>query len=357
MLKLPELIRVSPVKPTGAGGGFVVAALLALLTFFGAVGDAAAAFPNGYTYRRLITVTAAQVSGGPHTNFPVLVSTTLTDLKTTANGGKVTDAQGDDIIFTASDGSTQLSHEVETYVASTGQLIAWVRVPSLAATSTIYIYYGNSAVTTFQGSVPGSVWDANFKGVWHLKEGTGVTAAAIFHLRHALDEAGFLRNAEIQVEALNHALANVAADRVRMHVCWGNYEGPHTHDIALTKILPIILKAKPMAFLLEGANPRHAHEWEIWKSYKLPADKVLVPGVVETTSNFVEHPEVVAQRIVRYAEVIGRERILAGSDCGFGTFAGFGPVHPSVGWMKLKSLAEGAAIASRKLWGKAGSAS
>jgi 5-methyltetrahydropteroyltriglutamate--homocysteine methyltransferase len=168
-----------------------------------------------------------------------------------------------------------------------------------------------------------------------------------------LDEAGFLRNAEIQVEALNHALANVAADRVRMHVCWGNYEGPHTHDIALTKILPIILKAKPMAFLLEGANPRHAHEWEVWKTHKLPADKVLVPGVVETTSNFVEHPEVVAQRIVRYAEVIGRERILAGSDCGFGTFAGFGPVHPSVGWMKLKSLSEGAAIASKKLWGKA----
>src|ERR1700693_4047215 len=171
-----------------------------------------------------------------------------------------------------------------------------------------------------------------------------------------LDEAGFLKNAESQVEALNHALANCPADRVRMHVCWGNYEGPHTHDIALTKILPIIMKAKPMAFLLEGANPRHAHEWEVWKTHKLPADKVLVPGVVETTSNFVEHPEVVAQRIVRYAEVIGRERILAGSDCGFGTFAGFGPVHPSVGWMKLKSLSEGAAIASKKLWGKAGSA-
>jgi 5-methyltetrahydropteroyltriglutamate--homocysteine methyltransferase len=171
-----------------------------------------------------------------------------------------------------------------------------------------------------------------------------------------LDEAGFLRNAEIQVAAINHALANCPADRVRMHVCWGNYEGPHTHDIALPKILPIILKAKPMAFLLEGANPRHAHEWEVWKSHKLPADKVLVPGVVETTCNFVEHPEVVAQRIIRYADVVGRERILAGSDCGFGTFAGFGPVHPSVGWMKLRSLAEGAAIASKKLWGKAGSA-
>jgi 5-methyltetrahydropteroyltriglutamate--homocysteine methyltransferase len=168
-----------------------------------------------------------------------------------------------------------------------------------------------------------------------------------------LSEEEFLRHAEIQVEALNHALANVPADRVRMHVCWGNYEGPHTHDIAIHKIMPIVLKAKPMALLLEGANPRHNHEWEYWKTTKLPDDKILVPGVVETTCNFVEHPEVVAQRIERYANVVGRERVLAGSDCGFGTFAGFGPVHPSVGWMKLKSLAEGARIASARLWGKA----
>src|SRR6185369_13273004 len=125
-----------------------------------------------------------------------------------------------------------------------------------------------------------------------------------------LDEAGFLKNVEIQVAAINHGLANVPADRVRMHVCWGNYEGPHTHDIALTKILPLVLKAKPMAFLLEGANPRHNHEWEVWKSYKLPQDKILIPGVVETTCNFVEHPELVAQRLIRYAEVVGRDRIL-----------------------------------------------
>src|SRR5579862_2914604 len=171
-----------------------------------------------------------------------------------------------------------------------------------------------------------------------------------------LDEAGFLRNAGIQVEAINHALANVPADRVRMHVCWGNYEGPHTHDIALTKILPIVLKAKPMALLLEGANPRHAHEYEVWKTHKLPDNKVLVPGVVETTCNFVETPELIAQRIQRYADVIGRERVLAGSDCGFGTFAGFGPVHPSIGWMKLKNLAAGARLASDRLWGRAGAA-
>ncbi len=150
----------------------VIPAVLALLTLIGAVHDAEAAFPNGYSYRRLIDITNAQVSGGPHTNFPILVSTTLADLRTTGNGGKVTDAQGDDIIFTDSDGSTQLAHEIERYVPSTGELVAWVRVPSLAATSTLYIYYGNSAVTTFQGNVTSNgvtgVWDNSFKGVWHL---------------------------------------------------------------------------------------------------------------------------------------------------------------------------------------------
>ena len=168
-----------------------------------------------------------------------------------------------------------------------------------------------------------------------------------------LTEDQFLRNVEIQIAALNHALSDVPSDRVRMHVCWGNYEGPHTHDIELPKILPMVLKAKPMALLLEGANPRHAHEWEVWKSHKLPDGKVLIPGVVETTCNFVEAPRLVAHRILRYAEIVGRERVMAGSDCGFGTFAGFGPVHPSIGWMKLKSLAEGARIASQQLWGKA----
>ena len=165
-----------------------------------------------------------------------------------------------------------------------------------------------------------------------------------------LDEAQFLRHAEIQVEALNLALANVPADRVRMHVCWGNYEGPHIHDIPLAKVLPILLKARPMAYLIEGANPRHEHEWEIWETYELPDGKVLVPGVIDTSCNFVEHPELVAQRLCRYADIVGRERVIAGTDCGFGTFAGFGPVHPSICWMKLKALAEGAQIASRKLW-------
>ena len=167
-----------------------------------------------------------------------------------------------------------------------------------------------------------------------------------------MSEEEFLRHANIQVDALNHALANVPADRVRLHICWGNYEGPHTHDIPLTKVLPLLFRAKPQALLIEGGNPRHDHEWAVWRTHKLPDDKILVPGVIDTSTNFVEHPELVAQRITRYAESIGRERVIAGTDCGLGTFAGFGPVHPQIAWAKLQTLAEGAAIATKQLWGK-----
>jgi 5-methyltetrahydropteroyltriglutamate--homocysteine methyltransferase len=170
--------------------------------------------------------------------------------------------------------------------------------------------------------------------------------------RDASDEE-FLRNAAIQVEALNHALENVPADRTRMHMCWGNYEGPHTRDIPLQKVLPILFKVKPSALLIEGANPRHEHEWELWKDHPLPDGKLLVPGVLDSSCNFVEHPELVSQRIVRYANLVGRERVMAGSDCGFGTFAGFGAVHPAICWAKLKSLSEGAARATDRLWGRA----
>ena len=172
-----------------------------------------------------------------------------------------------------------------------------------------------------------------------------------------LTDEEFLRAAEVQVDALNHALANVPADRTRLHICWGNYEGPHTHDIPLVRVLPLLFKAKPMALLIEGANPRHEHEWEIWKTYRLPSEKILVPGVLDSSCNFVEHPELIAQRLVRFAENVGRERVIAGTDCGFGTFAGFGPVHPSVCWLKMRSLAEGAALASKKLWRTRSSAS
>ncbi len=168
-----------------------------------------------------------------------------------------------------------------------------------------------------------------------------------------LSDDEFLGYAEMQVEALNHALANVPADRVRLHVCWGNYEGTHIDDMDCMRIFPIAIKVKPKALLIEGANPRHEHEWEAWTRIKLPDDKILIPGVISSSTNYVEHPEVVAQRLIRYAGVLGRERIIAGSDCGFGTFAGFGPVFPAFSWMKLRSLVEGARIASKKLWGRA----
>src|SRR5690606_16125065 len=144
----------------------------------------------------------------------------------------------------------------------------------------------------------------------------------------------FLNSAARHIEVLNHALRNVPAERVRMHVCWGNYEGPHHHDVPLEQLLPIVLKAKVQALLIEGANPRHEHEWAVFRDRALPEDKVLIPGVIGTTTNYIEHPLLVAERLCRYADVVGRERVMAGTDCGFGTFAGFGPVDPDVAYLK-----------------------
>ncbi len=166
-----------------------------------------------------------------------------------------------------------------------------------------------------------------------------------------LTEAEFLQRAAHQVDALNEALRAVPAEQVRMHVCWGNYEGPHDHDIALEKILPLVLKAKPRAILFEAANPRHAHEWAVWRDARIPPEKILVPGLITSTSNYVEHPEWVAQRICQFADIVGRERVIAGIDCGFGTFAGIGKMDPEISFRKLESLVEGAARASGRLWG------
>lgn len=162
-----------------------------------------------------------------------------------------------------------------------------------------------------------------------------------------LDDAGFVTAAEKHIEVMNRALRNVPGDKVRMHVCWGNYEGPHICDIALKKILPSLLKAKPRALLFEGANPRHAHEWVDWKNVDLPDDYVLIPGVIDSTSNFVEHPELIAQRLKNFVDIVGAERVIAGTDCGFSTFAGFGAVDPDIVWAKLKALSDGAEIASK----------
>ena len=160
----------------------------------------------------------------------------------------------------------------------------------------------------------------------------------------------YLTLAELHVRVLNHALRNVPADRVRMHICWGNYEGPHHHDIPMEQLLPVVLKAKPQALLFEAANPRHAHEWTVFRDLKLPSDKILIPGVLSSTTNYIEHPLLVAERICRFADLVGRERVIAGSDCGFSTFAGFGPVDPDIVYLKLAAMAEGARIASGRLW-------
>jgi 5-methyltetrahydropteroyltriglutamate--homocysteine methyltransferase len=163
-----------------------------------------------------------------------------------------------------------------------------------------------------------------------------------------LDEKAFLARAALHVEAINEALRDVPRDRVRMHVCWGNYEGPHTRDIALKALLPVLLRSKPGALLFEGANPRHAHEWTAWREVQIPDDLVLVPGCIDSTTNFVEHPELVAQRLDRYVETVGADRVIAGTDCGFSTFAGFGVIDPDIAWEKLRSLKRGAAIASAR---------
>jgi 5-methyltetrahydropteroyltriglutamate--homocysteine methyltransferase len=160
----------------------------------------------------------------------------------------------------------------------------------------------------------------------------------------------FRKKAELHVEALNHALANIAPDRLRLHMCWGNYEGPHHCDVPLADVIDIVLKARPAAIVLEAANPRHGHEWKVFEKVKLPDGKMLIPGVIESKSNFVEHPELIAQRIARYANLVGRENVIAGSDCGYGTWVGQAAVDPDVVWAKMAAMAEGARIASREFW-------
>ena len=164
-----------------------------------------------------------------------------------------------------------------------------------------------------------------------------------------MDEAEFLKTIEANVEALNAATANIAPDKMRMHICWGNYEGPHDHDIPLERIIQIILKARPSTILFEAANPRHEHEWIVWRDAGLPDDKILAPGLIDTCSNYVEHPELIAQRIERFAAIVGKDRVIASTDCGFGTFAGYGKIDPSVTWRKLRALREGADLADARI--------
>jgi 5-methyltetrahydropteroyltriglutamate--homocysteine methyltransferase len=171
------------------------------------------------------------------------------------------------------------------------------------------------------------------------------------HIQYAdLSVAQWRKKAQMHVEALNHAVENVPVEQLRMHLCWGNYEGPHHCDVPLADVIDIVLKAKPMAIALEAANPRHAHEWKLFETVKLPEGKILIPGVIESKSNFIEHPELIAQRIGRYAKLVGRENVIAGSDCGFGTWVGQAAVDPDVVWAKFAAMAEGARIASREFF-------
>jgi 5-methyltetrahydropteroyltriglutamate--homocysteine methyltransferase len=171
------------------------------------------------------------------------------------------------------------------------------------------------------------------------------------HIQHAdLSLAQWRGKAELHVEVLNHALRGLPPERLRMHLCWGNYEGPHHCDVPLADVIDIVFKARPTAIAFEAANPRHAHEWTLFETVKLPPGKILIPGVIESKSNFVEHPELVAQRIERYARLVGRENVMAGSDCGYGTWVGQSAVDADVVWAKLATMAEGARIASARFW-------
>ena len=167
---------------------------------------------------------------------------------------------------------------------------------------------------------------------------------------HDADLKTFRKAAALNIEAMNHAVANIPAEQLRMHVCWGNYEGPHHYDVPLADVIDLVFKAKPSAISFEAANPRHAHEWTLFETVKLPDGKVLIPGVIESKANFIEHPELIAQRIGRYAKLVGRENVMAGSDCGYGTWVGQAAVDPDVVWAKMAALAEGARIASKQFW-------
>jgi 5-methyltetrahydropteroyltriglutamate--homocysteine methyltransferase len=164
-----------------------------------------------------------------------------------------------------------------------------------------------------------------------------------------LSEAQFLKIAAANVEALNAATVDIPAERMRMHVCWGNYEGPHDHDIPLERVLGLILRARPATILFEAANARHEHEWKVWAAAQIPAEKILAPGLIDTRSNCVEHPELIAQRLERFTAIVGVERVIASTDCGFGTFAGYGKIDPAVAWKKLRVLREGADLAAARL--------
>ena len=224
--------------------------------------------------------------------------------------------------------------------------------PGVLTKFVIDTYYGNEdAYIEALANVMKSEYEAVVAAGFVLQIDCPDLASARNNQYRDKTDQEFLQIARRNVEALNVATANIPPDAMRMHVCWGNYEGPHTHDIPFAQISDVVFAARPSAICFEGANPRHEHEWEEIKELRIPDDKILIPGVINSTTNFVEHPKLVAQRICHYADIVGRERVIAGADCGFSTVAAAETkVAPSIVWAKFKALAEGAAIASKRLW-------
>jgi 5-methyltetrahydropteroyltriglutamate--homocysteine methyltransferase len=213
-------------------------------------------------------------------------------------------------------------------------------------------YKNEEAYVEALADAPKEEYEAIWKAGFILQIDAPDLGSARHNQYQHLSDAEFLKIAERNIAAVNHATQNIPPDRMRLHICWGNYEGPHTHDIPLAKVFDVAVKARPRAILFEAANPRHAHEWEELREKKIPDDTILMPGCIDSTTNFVEHPKLVAQRIENYARLVGRERVVAGTDCGFATFAAQNnAVVPSIAWAKLAALAEGARIASGRLWG------
>ena len=212
-------------------------------------------------------------------------------------------------------------------------------------------YHDEDAYLEALSAVMQVEYEAIYESGFMLQIDAPDLASARHNQYQELTDDAFRVIAARNIEAINHATRNIPRSAMRLHVCWGNYEGPHTHDIAFSEIADIVFSARPATVLFEGANPRHAHEWEDLKSVRIPEDTVLAPGVIDTTTNFVEHPKLIAQRIENFAGIVGKERVIASTDCGFATFAGpNNPIVPSVVWAKLDALSEGAARATDRLW-------
>jgi 5-methyltetrahydropteroyltriglutamate--homocysteine methyltransferase len=251
---------------------------------------------------------------------------------------------------------TALTQDLDNLRAALGQVAATEGFMTAASPGLVPVFQNNRHYPSYEAYVQ-AIADAmqeEYEAIANAGFVLQLDCPDLAMARHTsfqeLSEADFLKRAAFHVEVLNHALRNVPADRARIHICWGNYEGPHDHDIEFAKVAPILVKAKPQALVVEAANPRHAHEWNVWQETKLPDDKILIPGVLDTSTNYVEHPELIAERICRFADIVGRERVIAGSDCGFGTFAGYGKLDPDISFKKLAAMAQGAEIASKRLW-------